>query len=136
MAKQLKTKARRADGNLSVNAGRAVLVMKWMAWIYALFIVAQVFFAGLAMFVNSDWTAHSGFARYFIIFPILMILLSLIARLPVTYLIRSFLLFIMVIMMFVTANLFSVIGILTALHPVISLAMFWVTITLARQAAA
>lgn len=136
MEDQLKLNARTADGSLSPGDVRAVLVLKWLARIFALFIVAQVFLAGLATFVNSNWTAHTNFARLFIVVPILMILLSFIARLPVIYRTKSFQLLVMVIMMFVTAKLSSVIGWLSALHPVIALGMFWITMTLARQTAA
>ncbi|AJY77705.1 hypothetical protein VN24_13250 [Paenibacillus beijingensis] len=121
---------------MSSGAGWAVPAMKWMARTFALFIAAQVFLAGLAMFVDSDWTAHANFARFFIIIPILMMLVSFIARLPVSYRVKSIQLLVMVILMFVTADLSSVIGFLSALHPVLSLAMFWITLAIARQAAA
>jgi hypothetical protein len=110
--------------------------LKWVARIFAAAIVVQVFLAGLALFVNSNnWMPHTYFARCFIIFPILMILLSFIARLPVSHRIKSIQLLVMVILMFVTADLSSQIGFLSALHPVIAVAMFWIAMALSKQAA-
>jgi hypothetical protein len=124
-------------GSFSPGAHRAMLVLKWAARIFALIIAVQVFLAGLALFVDSgNWVAHSNFARVFLIIPILMILLAFIARLPITFRVMSIQLVIMVILMFVTADLSKYIGILSALHPVIALAMFWIAMTLSKQAAA
>jgi hypothetical protein len=139
MANQTRNTERYAEniGSLTPGTNRALLVLKWVARIFALLIAVQVFLAGLATFVDSDnWTAHSNFSHIFIVFPIFLILLSFIARLPVTYRMKSIQLFVMVILMFVTAVLSSDIGFLSALHPVIALGMFWSTITLSKQAAA
>lgn len=139
MADQMKPNGSfaQSSGSLSPGAHRAMLALKWAARIFALIIVVQVFLAGLALFLNSDnWAAHSNFARFFLILPILMILLSFIARLPNTFRMKSIQLFVMVILMFATANLSSYIGILSALHPVIAMAMFWSTMTVSKQAAA
>jgi hypothetical protein len=124
------------NGSLSPGTHRALLVLMWAARLFALVIAVQVFLAGLALFVDSDWTAHSNFARFFVIIPILMILLSFIARLPITFRVKSIQLVVMVILMFVTADLSKYIGILSALHPVIALAMFWIAMTLSKQATA
>jgi hypothetical protein len=115
---------------------KASLVFTWAARIFAAMIAVQVFLAGLALFVNShDWMAHSYFARGFIIFPVFMLLLSFIARLPVSYRIKSIQLLVMVILMFVTAELASHLGVLSALHPVIAVGMFWSAMTPPRLAA-
>jgi hypothetical protein len=124
-------------GDLSLGSRSAMLVFMWIARIFALGIVVQVFLAGLALFVDStDWAAHSSFPRYFAFLPILMILLSFITRLPDTYRVKSIQLFAMTILMFLSAILSSKIGFLSALHPVIALAMFWNTMAIALQAAA
>lgn len=113
-----------------------MLVVLWAARVFALTIAVQVFIAGMALFVNADWTAHTVFARSFVILPIVMILVSFIGRLPVTYRLRSIQLLVMVILMFVTAVLSSVVAIISAFHPVIAVAMFWSAMTLAKLAAA
>ncbi|MBM7566322.1 DUF6220 domain-containing protein [Paenibacillus sacheonensis] len=98
--------------------------------------MAQVFIAGMAIFVDAaDWAAHTNFARVFIVFPVIVIVFSFIARLPFSYRLKGFQQLAMVVLMFVTAGLSSRIGFLSALHPVIAVAMFWSAITLAKQAA-
>ncbi len=125
------------NGSLIPGARRAFLVLKWVARVFALFIGVQVFIAGMATFVDSDnWMAHTNFAHVFILFPITLILTSFIARLPVTYRVRSIVLLVTVILMYATAVLSSDIGILSAFHPVIALVMFRNSMNLARQAAA
>ncbi|WP_233531832.1 DUF6220 domain-containing protein [Paenibacillus alkalitolerans] len=125
------------NGSLSPGARRAFLVLMWVARVFALLIAMQVFIAGMATFVDSEnWMAHTNFARVFIFFPITMILLTFIARLPVTYRLKSIQLLVSVVLMYATAVFSSDIGIISALHPVIALAMFWISMTLAKQAAA
>jgi hypothetical protein len=125
------------EAGLSPNTRKAIIGLKWMAWVFAAGIILQVFLAGLALFVDSaNWAVHSSFPRYFAFLPILMILLSFIMRLPVTYRFQSIRLFIMVAATFATAVLSSKIGFLSALHPVIAVALFMSAMSLARNAAA
>ncbi|QHW33956.1 hypothetical protein GZH47_26265 [Paenibacillus rhizovicinus] len=136
MANQKNLQASPSEMQSSANAGKALSILMWTARIFAMTILAQVFIAGLAMFVDSaDWVAHTNFARVFIVFPVLIILLSFMARLPVSYRLKGIQLLVMVILMFVTADLSSQIGFLSALHPVIAIGMFWSAMTLARQSA-
>lgn len=97
-------------------------IMKWLAWICGLCILIQVFLAGLANMI---------FARFFMILPLLMFILSFIARLPVSLRVHSAMLIVMIILMPVSANLPS--GYLAALHPVIALLLLWSTMSIARQ---
>ncbi|MDQ0885858.1 hypothetical protein QFZ81_000946 [Paenibacillus sp. V4I9] len=138
MAKQMNRAEHLAENNTNISSGasKTLIVIKWMARVYALMIAMQVFIAGMATFTNSDWTAHTNFAHFFVIPPVLMILLWFFARPPVTYLVKSLILLVMVILMFVTAVLSFKIGVLSAFHPVIALAMFWNAMKLARQAGA
>lgn len=97
-----------------------------LAWVFAVSVLLQVFFAGLALFVDSDnWTIHGGFARVLAVVPLLMLAFAWIARLPRRQIGRSAGLLGMVIGMFLTAVLSPKIGALSALHPVIALMMFW-----------
>ncbi|QGQ99089.1 hypothetical protein EHS13_31530 [Paenibacillus psychroresistens] len=119
----------------SKSTRKAMIVLKWMAWVFAAGIILQVFLAGLALFVDTDnWAAHASFPRYFAFLPIFMILLSFIMRLPLTYRVQSIRLFIMVAATFATAILSSKIGYLSALHPVIAVALFMSAMSLARNA--
>ncbi|MCC3373874.1 DUF6220 domain-containing protein [Cohnella sp. REN36] len=110
--------------NATFRAARILFIA--LAWLFAVSIALQVFFAGLALFVDSkSWVAHAGFARYVAPLPLLMALCAWGARLPVRLRMRSVGLFGMVIGMFLTAVLSSRIGALSALHPVIALLLFW-----------
>jgi hypothetical protein len=139
MADQMKNNVRFTEKNVNLTprTRSAIIVLMWMARIFAVGILLQVFLAGLALFVDSgNWAAHSSFPRYFAFLPILMILLSFIARLPVTYRLQSIRLFVLVVAIFMTAILTSKIGFLSALHPVIAIALFMGAMSLAKNAAA
>ncbi|WP_307476372.1 DUF6220 domain-containing protein [Paenibacillus harenae] len=106
-----------------------------LTWLFAGSILLQVFFAGLALFVDSsNWLAHVSFARFFGLLPLMMIALALIARLPKKTLWRCAGLFGMIIGLFLTAIFSSQIGILSALHPLIALLLFWNCMVIIRSA--
>lgn len=120
--------------NLSSLALRARLVLKAMAWIFATCILIQVFLAGLALFWDSaQWASHRGFARLLILFPILMLVVSFIARLPLSLRLRSAGLIGIIILIVVIAKLPSGIGYVSALHPVLAFMLLGVTISIARK---
>ncbi|ULL20021.1 hypothetical protein DVH26_29785 [Paenibacillus sp. H1-7] len=94
----------------------------------------QVFFAGLALFVDSsNWVTHISFARYFSFLPLIMAVLAWRARLTSKTIWRCIGLFGMIIGMFLTAIFSSRIGGLSALHPVIALMLFWSCAELIRS---
>jgi hypothetical protein len=114
-----------------------MIALKWLARVFAVCILVQVFLAGLAVFVDEAyWASHSSFVHYFSFLPLVMILLSFIARLPVSFRLQSIRLFGLIIAEFITAVLSSKIGFLSALHPVIALVMFISAMSLAKQTAA
>ncbi|MFM1651955.1 DUF6220 domain-containing protein [Brevibacillus sp. B_LB10_24] len=120
--------------NLSPLVVRARFVFKAMVRIFAICIMIQVFLAGLALFWNSaQWASHTGFSRLLIIFSILILVISFIARLPLSLRIRSAGLFGIIILLAVSAKLPSGIGYVSALHPVLALMMFFGTVSLARK---
>ncbi|MBB6670104.1 DUF6220 domain-containing protein [Cohnella nanjingensis] len=120
--------------NLSPLVVRARLVFKAMVRIFALCIMIQVFLAGLALFWNSaQWASHTGFAIAVIIVSILVLVISFIARLPLSLRLRSAGLFGIIILIAVSAKLPSGIGYLSALHPVLALMLFFGTVSLVRK---
>jgi hypothetical protein len=124
-------------GSLPPIARRGMIVLMWLARVFAVCIIVQVFLAGLAIFVDAAHLAgHKSFAHYITFLPIVMIILSFITRLPVTFRLQSIRLFGLIIVEFSTAILSSKIGFLSALHPVIALVLFWYAMSLAKQAAA
>lgn len=119
---------------LSPFVVRARLVFKAMVMIFAICILVQVFLAGLALFWNSaEWASHKGFALLTIIVSILNLVLSFIARLPLSLQLRSAVLFGIIILIAVSAKLPSGIGYLSALHPVLALMLFFGTVSLVQR---
>ena len=113
---------------------RARLAFKAMLRIFAICILIQVFLAGLALFWDSaQWVSHIGFARLLIIFSILIFVISFIARLPLSFRLRSAGLIGIIILIAVSAKLPHEIGYLSALHPVLALMLFFGTVSLARR---
>ncbi|OOC57580.1 DUF6220 domain-containing protein [Paenibacillus ihbetae] len=105
-----------------------------LAWLFSASVALQVFLAGLALFVDSsNWSSHMSFARYFSFLPLLMAVLARTARLPSRLIWRCIGLFGMILGLFLTAIFSSRIGGLAALHPVIALLLFWVSLDIIRS---
>lgn len=104
-----------------------------LAWLFAASVALQVLFAGLALFVNAtSWAAHTSFARYFGLLPLVMLALAWIGRFPSKTILKAAGLMGMIIAMFVTAIFSTRIGGLSALHPVIALVLFWSSMDIVR----
>jgi hypothetical protein len=124
------------NGSLTSLARGARHVLIWLARIFAVCVVIQVFFAGAALFMDTDyWKFHLRFPRFFAFLPIIMIVLSFIAKLSSSVRLKCFQLFGMIILMFLTAVLSSKIGILSALHPVIAIMLFGTSLSIVKQIA-
>lgn len=120
--------------NLSPLVVRARMVFRAMVRIFAICILIQVFLAGLALFWDSaQWASHTGFARFLIIVSILILVISFIARLPLSFRLRSAGMIGIIILIAVSAKLPSGIGYLSALHPVLALLLFFGTVSLSRK---
>lgn len=100
-----------------------------LAAIFAMCITIQVFLAGLSIFVDPiHWAKHTAFVHMIEFVPLLMLVLSFIGRLPVKLRWQSAALFVLVFVMYFTANFISVSPIVAAFHPVVALALFWLSI--------
>lgn len=120
--------------NFSPFVVRARLVFKAMVMLLAICILIQVFLAGLALFWDSaQWASHRGFAILLIIFPILMLVVSFVARLPLSIRLRSAGLIGIVILIAVVAKLPSGVGYLSALHPVLAMMLFFGAVSLIKR---
>ncbi|MBY0147332.1 DUF6220 domain-containing protein [Neobacillus niacini] len=92
-------------------------------------ILVQVFFAGLAIFVNPvNWTKHTGFIHLFEFIPVLMFVIAFVGKLPRWAIGHSAALFGVIFIMYFTANITSVIPWAAALHPVIAFVLFWMSV--------
>jgi putative tricarboxylic transport membrane protein len=106
-----------------------------LASLFVVFVTVQVFFAGLATFVDvGNWSLHKSFVRFFAMMPVVLIVLAFAGRLSRAARWQSFGLFVMIILQFITVNFAANISYLSALHPVIALGLFWTSYVLMRKA--
>src|SRR5688500_10232064 len=105
-----------------------------LAGLFAGGIAIQVFFAGAGVLVNPSYFAmHSTFAHILEIFPLLMLIVGLVARLPWRQVGLTALLFVLFMLQyFFLYGVAAATGIvmLRAFHAVNALAMFWATLYL------
>lgn len=102
-----------------------------VAVLFVVCVTAQIFIAGLAIFTDSSyWHSHIVFVRIFELFPILMLILAFMGKLPVFLRWMCLLTLVMIFAQYFTAH-FEGAG---ALHPVIAAVLFWVSIVVAVHA--
>ncbi len=105
------------------------------AVIFALCVATQVFFAGLAVFVTpAHWARHISFVHVFEFVPLVMLILSAIGRLPVRLRWLSAGMFFLVYAQYFTANIRGQLPYISALHPVVALLIFWVSLRVVQEA--
>jgi hypothetical protein len=101
-------------------------------------ITLQVLFAGMALFVNpSNWRNHATFVHYFEYLPILMLLFAIFGKLPAKVRWQCLGLLGLIVLQYATAKVsadFPSLHIFGALHPVIALVLFWMSVHCFRKA--
>ena len=103
-----------------------------LAWVFAGCVAAQVFFAGMATFVDAaSWRWHTTFVHAFELLPLLMLPIAFLARAPRAMRWLTGALFALIWLQYLTANIG---GIAAALHPVNALIIFWVAVHLGQRA--
>lgn len=102
-----------------------------LAWIFVGCIAAQVFFAGMAIFVDSVyWGWHTTFIHAFEFVPLLLLAFAFPARLPVAMRWLTFATVALIFAQYATANIGGMAG---AFHPVSALVISWIAVTLASR---
>jgi hypothetical protein len=100
-------------------------------------IVLQVFFAGATLLVEARYLIdHRALGEAMWPLPVLMIVLSLTARLQKRFVLLSVLLLVLYVMQYAVIHVFPTLGmpiVFRALHAVNALLMFWVALHLARS---
>ena len=97
--------------------------------LFLICLLVQVFFAGLAIFVNPvNWTKHTGFIHLFEFIPVLMFIIAFVGKLPRWAIGHSAALFSVIFVMYFTANITPVLPWAAALHPVIAFVLFWMSV--------
>lgn len=111
------------------------LAYRILAWIFFGCIVVQVFLAGMATFGDpSKWQAHALFVQLFAMLPLAMFLLTFIGGIKGRDRLLSLGLFLLVVMQFLTVQVFSSVFIIAALHPLIAIVLFCGSMAAARKA--
>ncbi|MFP7296606.1 DUF6220 domain-containing protein [Neobacillus niacini] len=114
-----------------VPAGKrmGIISFAFLSISFLLCILVQVFFAGLAIFVNPlNWTKHTVFIHLFEFIPVIMFIIAFIGKLPRWTIGYSASLFAIIFVMYFTANIAPVVAWGAALHPVIAFLLFWLTV--------
>jgi hypothetical protein len=106
-----------------------------LAFLFTSCIVIQVFLAGLSIFINpGNWAKHTTFVHLFDKIPILMFVMTFLGQMPRWASWQSAGLFGLVYVMYFTANITGILPSVAAVHPVIAMVMFWISImTYVRQ---
>lgn len=119
--------------------GWARRALAWVAWAFVLALLAQVFTAGMAVFVNPGWWAHHrSFVHAFEWMPLLALGLALRARAPRAIVALAGSLLLLIAVQYTTAHLRLAPGtqLLAALHPVSAVLLVGTASELARRVAA
>ncbi|GAB3062073.1 DUF6220 domain-containing protein [Virgibacillus ainsalahensis] len=113
----------------SVRVWRSVFF--YLAVIFVLTVAIQVFLAGFATFMDpAKWMIHVTFVKIIEYLPLLMLIASFVGKLPKSLKWQSIGLFMLIILMYATANIPNA----GAFHPVIALVMFWMAISVSQKA--
>lgn len=101
-----------------------------LAWLILGCVILQTFLAGMSVFTDpSHWKDHTIFVHLFEYLPLLMLILAFTGRLPNTLCWKSAAIFALIFAQYFTANVPGA----GAVHPVLALVMFWLTISVARE---
>ncbi|MGE3594684.1 MAG: DUF6220 domain-containing protein [Dehalococcoidia bacterium] len=124
-----------AGGNRStvMPGRRAHFAYQVLAWVLAGCVTVQVFFAGMAIFVNPErWSWHTSFVHAFELLPMIMLVLAFVGRLPARIRWLTAAMWVLIMLQYPLVAMRPGWG--AALHPVNGLAIFWLSITLAQLA--
>jgi hypothetical protein len=136
----LKREKERKESSLKKNTepiitrlGKIMFVM--LAIIFACCIAIQVFLAGLAFFVNPvNWAKHSSFVHLFQLIPIFMFVIAIVGRMPRWAVWQSAGLIGFIYSMYITAHINVILPWAAAIHPVIAMVIFWMSIVIVSKA--
>ncbi|QQZ08628.1 DUF6220 domain-containing protein [Heyndrickxia vini] len=116
--------------------GRMIFLI--LSILFIMCLLTQVFFAGLAIFINpSNWANHTNFIHFFEWLPLLMLITSFVGKLPVGMRWQSAGLFVLIFLMYFTAHSNTIVPIKysAAAHPVIAMVLFILSVNVTQRAA-
>lgn len=123
------------DTHLSGGVRAARMAFAVLSAAFALCITAQVFLAGMSIFVDpSHWAHHSSFVHWIGFVPLLMLAVGFAGKVPARLRWYSAALFALIYAMYATANIGGIQPWIAAAHPVLAMIIFWLSIRVASQA--
>lgn len=112
------------------------IIYRVAAWLFFVGVVVQVFLAGMALFppTPSNWVNHVGIGYLvgYILAP--LIIFAFIGRMPKAIKIQMGMLVLLYIVQTILPSLRTSVPIVSALHPVNAMLLFWFSLRHARQA--
>lgn len=122
----------RANDRSPAPGHRARRAYQVVAWLLVGCVAAQVFFAGMAIFVNPErWSWHTSFVHAFELLPLIMLVLAFVGHMPGRIRWMTAALWFLIFVQYALVAMRPRWG--AALHPVNGLAIFWLAVTLAHQ---
>ncbi|SFI72724.1 hypothetical protein SAMN02799624_01904 [Paenibacillus sp. UNC496MF] len=113
----------------------ARLAVFLLAALFALCVVVQTYLAGMAVLVDAEhWKAHTSFVHVFEFVPAAAFVLTFFGRVGGAVRWCSLVLFALVMLQYMTAHIGADAPYVSALHPVIAVAMFWLAAATAMRA--
>ena len=107
----------------------------WSAWAFLASVVAQVFFIGLQLFAGAAKELHMGFGYLVLLLSLVVVVAAFLAGTPTRSKRWAGALFGVTLLQVILAGLaYSGPNPLAALHPVNALLVFWVALTVVRDA--
>ncbi len=105
-----------------------------LAWAFLIGVVLQVFFIGLALFVDADnFALHRDFGWGLHLAPILVLIAAALARAGRGHWLWTLALVVVVFIVPILAIMREGSPVIAALHPVGAIAAFWLAIVVARN---
>lgn len=107
--------------NVRIRTGRVIYLI--LAIFFTLCILAQIYLAGMAVFLNpAVWPKHTMFVHLFgFNLPVFMLIFAMVGSLPRWAYWQLFGLFVSIFLMYFTANMLPWFG---PLHPVMAILLF------------
>jgi ABC-type multidrug transport system permease subunit len=110
-------------------------VYLWTAWLFLAAVVVQVFFIGLQLFAGAQKELHMGFGYLVLLLSLVVVIAAFVAGLPSRSKRWAGALFgVTLLQVFLAGLAYSGPNPVAALHPVNALLVFWVTLTVLRDA--
>jgi hypothetical protein len=108
-----------------------------VAWLFPVAILIQVFFVGLSLFTGQSlWGTHGDFGHTLVVFPLLLIILAYLGRVPRQDKLLVWLQFgVYLVQAEVFAAIRNAVPFLAAFHPVLALVLFALALIVALRAA-